>query len=79
MSNELSSFDDDPAVGRVLISEQEIAARIAELGAQLSNDYAGKEPLLVCVLKGAVLFAADLARQIDLPVELDFMAVSSYG
>lgn len=74
----------DPArswreVGRVLISEKELAERVAELGAEITRDYADRPPLLVGVLKGAIMFMADLARAIDLPVEIDFMAVSSYG
>ncbi|MFT7646589.1 MAG: hypoxanthine phosphoribosyltransferase [Candidatus Poriferisodalaceae bacterium] len=79
VNNELASFEADPSVGRVLITQDEIAARIAELGRTITKDYEGRSPLMVCVLKGAVLFAADLARQVDLPLELDFMAVSSYG
>src|SRR4051812_3653041 len=73
------SFDDDPALGETVISEKELQARIAELGAQITADYSGRAPLLVGVLKGAFMFMADLARAIDLPVEFDFMAVSSYG
>ena len=69
----------DPAVGEVLVSGPEIAERVVEMGAQITADYAGREPLLVAVLKGAVMFASDLSRAIDLPVEMDFMAVSSYG
>ena len=65
--------------GAVLISENELQARVAELGADISRDYASRGPLLVGVLKGAVPFMADLIRQIDVPCELDFMAVSSYG
>lgn len=69
----------DPLVGPELLSEAQIQHRIAELGAAISTDYEGKHPLLVCVLKGAFLFMADLCRTVDLPVEVDFMAVSSYG
>ena len=69
----------DPNVGEVLVSGPEIAQRVTELGAQITADYAGREPLLVAVLKGAAMFASDLSRAIDLPVEMDFMAVSSYG
>jgi hypoxanthine phosphoribosyltransferase len=65
--------------GKVILSEQQIADRIAELGQQITDDYAGRAPLLVGVLKGAFMFMADLSRAIDLPVEFDFMAVSSYG
>lgn len=73
------SPDDDPNLGRVLVTEQELRTRIVELAASISADYAGREVLLVAVLKGAVMFMADLSRAIDLPVELDFMAVASYG
>lgn len=66
-------------LGEVVVSAKEIADRVAELGRQIAQDYAGRPPLLVCVLKGAVNFAADLMRAIELPVEIDFMAVSSYG
>lgn len=65
--------------GDVLIAAADLQARIAELGAQITTDYEGREPLLIAVLKGAALFMADLARAINLPAELDFMAVSSYG
>jgi hypoxanthine phosphoribosyltransferase len=64
---------------RVLISEQEIADKLAELGAQITEDYRDKDLLVVGVLKGAFIVMADLARHIDLPIEFDFMAVSSYG
>jgi hypoxanthine phosphoribosyltransferase len=63
----------------VLVSEEQLAQRIAELGEQITNDYRGKRLLLLGVLKGAVLFLVDLARQIRLPLEIDFMATSSYG
>src|SRR4051795_8856608 len=76
----VSSFiDDHPAVGRVIVSRDDLQARIAELGREITADYAGTRPLLVGVLKGAFMFMSDLARAIDLPVEFDFMAVSSYG
>jgi hypoxanthine phosphoribosyltransferase len=65
--------------GRVLISTATVQARVAELGAEITRDYAGRPPLLIGVLKGAFVFMADLARVIELPVEVDFMAVSSYG
>ena len=64
---------------KVLITEEEIKRRVDELGAQITKDYAGKSILLIGVLKGAAVFMADLMRSIDLPVEIDFMAVSSYG
>ena len=70
---------EDPNLGKVVVGEAELAARIAALGQQISEDYAGNAPLLVGVLKGAFVFMSDLARAIDLPVEFDFMAVSSYG
>lgn len=68
-----------PDVQEVLFSEERIAARVRELGATISRDYAGAEIHLVGVLKGAVVFAADLMRRLDVPVRLDFIAVSSYG
>jgi hypoxanthine phosphoribosyltransferase len=70
---------DDPALGRVVVSEDELHERIAGLGKEITSDYADRPPLLVGVLKGAFMFMSDLSRAIDLPVEFDFMAVSSYG
>jgi hypoxanthine phosphoribosyltransferase len=70
---------DDDAVGDVVLSEEQIARRVAELGRAITDDYQGRVPLLVGVLKGAHVFLTDLARQIDLPLEIDFIAVSSYG
>ena len=67
------------AAGQLLISEEDLQARIRALGREITADYAGRTPLLVGVLKGAFMFMSDLARAIDLPVEFDFMAVSSYG
>ncbi len=66
-------------VGRVIVSNRDLTTRIAELGAEISADYADDPPLLVGVLKGAFMFMSDLSRAIDLPVEVDFMAISSYG
>lgn len=72
-------------IQEVLFSEEEIAARVAEIGAQITNDYAdavaqdGQGVILISVLRGAAIFMADLARQIELPLEMDYMAVSSYG
>jgi hypoxanthine phosphoribosyltransferase len=66
-------------VSKVLIDEDAVAARVAELGVEISNDYAGRDLLLVGVLKGAVFFMADLMRQLSIPCEVDFMAISSYG
>jgi len=62
-----------------LLSAEEIAARVRELGAEITRDYAGRSLMLVCVLKGSFVFAADLARAIDLPVRIDFLGVRSYG
>lgn len=67
------------SVGRTLVTEDEIRRRVRELGEQITRDYAGERPLLVAVLRGAYMFLADLSREIDLMVEVDFMAVSSYG
>ncbi len=66
-------------LGDILISEEALQARIAELGAQISQDYAGQDLLLVCILRGGVLFLTDLMRHITVPHAIDFMAVSSYG
>ena len=66
-------------VGPVLVAADRLAARVAELGSQITTDYADEPPLLVAVLKGAMLFMSDLCRAIALPVDVDFMAVSSYG
>lgn len=63
----------------VLYSEKDLKAKVAELGAQISRDYAGKDLLLIAVLKGAVVFLTDLMRSIDVPLNIDFMVVSSYG
>ena len=74
-----SSISDDPALTEILVTRDEIQDRVQVIAKQITEDYAGRTPLLIGVLKGGVIFAADLARAIDLPVELDFMAVSSYG
>ena len=71
------SMNDD--ILRVLYSEEELEAKCAELGAQISKDYEGKNLLLVSVLKGAVVFMTDLMRHITVPCSIDFMVVSSYG
>lgn len=63
----------------VLISEQELERKIKELGARISKDYAGKEIVVICVLKGGVMFMVDLVKKIQLPLKMDFMVVSSYG
>ena len=67
------------AVGEILIDEETLQARIRELGAEISEAYAGRDLLLVGVLKGAVFFLADLMRELSVPCEIDFMAISSYG
>ncbi|NMA92623.1 MAG: hypoxanthine phosphoribosyltransferase [Firmicutes bacterium] len=63
----------------ILLSREQIAARVDRLADQINRDYENKKPLLVCILKGAVVFLSDLMRRLTLPVEIDFMAVSSYG
>jgi hypoxanthine phosphoribosyltransferase len=70
---------DDPALGSVVVSEEDLRARIDAMGKEITRDYADRPPLLVGVLKGAFMFMSDLARSIELPIEFDFMAVSSYG
>ena len=72
-----SSLHDD--IEEIIITPEALAARVHEIAGQISTDYMGKEILLVGVLKGAVMFMTDLARHITVPVELDFMATSSYG
>jgi len=66
-------------LGEILISSDQLQVRIVELGAQISADYAGKDLLLVCILKGGVMFLTDLMRQITVPHAINFMAISSYG
>lgn len=66
-------------IERVLFTEQELKDRVAEIAARIDRDYAGKEPMLISVLRGSFIFMADLARAITLPCTVDFMAVSSYG
>jgi hypoxanthine phosphoribosyltransferase len=67
------------AIAETLVSSDEIRRRVAEMGREISNDYAGRDLLMVGVLKGAVVFLADLMRHLSMPCEIDFMAVSSYG
>jgi hypoxanthine phosphoribosyltransferase len=69
----------DPHIAGTVVSESDLRERVASLGKEITADYADNPPLLVGVLKGAFMFMADLARAVDLPVEFDFMAVSSYG
>jgi hypoxanthine phosphoribosyltransferase len=68
-----------PGNGRVQLDAETLKRRVAELGAQITQEYQGREPHLVCVLNGAFIFMADLVRTIDLPLTLDFLALSSYG
>jgi len=63
----------------VLYSEEQIQAKVREMGQQLSKDFNGRNPLVICVLKGAFIFMSDLVKSISVPLEIDFMAVSSYG
>jgi hypoxanthine phosphoribosyltransferase len=70
---------DSADLGEVVVDAPTLQARIAELGAELTAAYQGRSPLLICVLKGAMMFMTDLVRHIRLPLEVDFMAVSSYG
>jgi len=69
----------DPQIGEILVQPDDLKRKVRDLGAQISVDYAERDLLLVCVLKGAVFFLADLMRHITIPCEVDFMAVSSYG
>lgn len=66
-------------IDHILVKRSEIQAAVQRLGAQITADYAGKEPMIVGILKGAVVFYSDLIREIDLPLRTDFMSVSSYG
>ena len=75
----MSQTEVEAGVGKILIEEDRLQERIRELGRELSQDYAGRELLLVGVLKGAVFFMADLMRNLSVPCEIDFMAISSYG
>jgi hypoxanthine phosphoribosyltransferase len=75
----VSQTELESAVGEVLIDADAVSARVAELGAEISADYEGRDLLLIGVLKGAVFFMADLMRKLTIPCEVDFMAISSYG
>jgi hypoxanthine phosphoribosyltransferase len=79
MTDERRDWCPDDDMAEVLISPERLARRVAELGAQITAEYDGKRLLLLGVLKGAVIFLVDLARQIQLSLEIDFMAISSYG
>jgi hypoxanthine phosphoribosyltransferase len=70
---------DDSAIGEVLVPHEDLQRRVVELGAEISRDYAGRDLVMIGVLKGALLFIADLMRQLTVTCEVDFMAVSSYG
>jgi hypoxanthine phosphoribosyltransferase len=69
----------DPGIGEVLVSTEDLEHRVRELGAEISRDYEGRDLVMIGVLKGAVLFIGDLMRELTVPCEIDFMAVSSYG
>lgn len=76
-----ASFPSEPKderLGEVFLDTETIAARVTELGAEITRDYQGKDLLLISILRGAIFFLADLARAIDLPLEMDFLAISSY-
>jgi len=70
---------DDAAIGEILVPAEALQCRVRELADQISRDYAGRDLLLIGVLKGAVFFLSDLMRHLEIPVEVDFMAVASYG
>ena len=72
-------MDDDDRIGEILVPPEDLARRVEELAAEISRDYAGRDLVLIGVLKGAVFFLSDLMRSLEVPVELDFMAVASYG
>ena len=75
----MSQTELEQGVAEVLVEEESLRLRVAELGEEISTDYAGRDLLLVGVLKGAVFFMADLMRELSIPCEIDFMAISSYG
>lgn len=66
-------------IDRILFTEEDLADRVREMGAQITEDYAGEEIIVISVLRGAAIFMADLVREIKLPLEMDYMAISSYG
>ena len=78
-SNDFTALWAEHDLGEVVVSAKEVHDRVLELGRQITGDYVDSPPLLVCVLKGAINFMSDLMRAIELPVEVDFMAVASYG
>jgi hypoxanthine phosphoribosyltransferase len=69
----------DPAIGEILVQQDDLRHRVRALGAEISADYAGRDLVLIGVLKGAIFFLSDLMREIEVPCEVDFMAVASYG
>jgi hypoxanthine phosphoribosyltransferase len=75
----MSAAELERAVSEILVDEETLRNRVSELGEEISRDYAGRDLLLIGVLKGAVFFMADLMRQLTVPCEIDFMAISSYG
>ncbi len=79
MSDLSAQFPPEGDLGEILIDAASLQTRVAELGAEITRDLAGEVPLLIAILKGSVIFVADLMRTIEGPVEVDFMAVSSYG
>src|ERR1700735_5674004 len=79
MSVAIDPWKDDPALGEIVVAEDVLDKRVAQLGDEITADYDGRPPLLVGVLKGAFVFMRYLARAIRLPVEIDVMAVASYG
>ena len=79
MSSHRKQAQNHPDIAEVLIAEKTLQARIAELGAQISTDYADKEPLLVGVLRGVFIFMADLVRAITIPINVDFIGITRYG
>jgi hypoxanthine phosphoribosyltransferase len=72
-------MSDEPPIGRILVRAEDLNRRVGELAEEINRDYAGRDLLLIGVLKGAVFFVSDLMRQLTVPVEVDFMAVASYG
>ena len=76
MENERKMYQD---MERIFFTKEQIAEAVKKLGQRITEDYAGKAPVMVCILKGASIFFADLIREIDLPLTIDFMVVSSYG
>jgi hypoxanthine phosphoribosyltransferase len=75
----VADLSSDDLIGETILTEEQIRSRIRELGAEIARDYADRDPILVSVLKGAFIFVADLVRATPIPLEIDFMAVSSYG